>query len=45
LIDVNVKGLEEYRALLVLKKVRKTPEKYPRKFAQIKKYPLLLKYK
>jgi 16S rRNA (guanine527-N7)-methyltransferase len=45
LIDVNVEGLEEYRALLVLKKVRKTPERYPRIFAQIKKYPLKLKYK
>jgi len=40
LVDVKVRGLEAYRALLIVKKVRHTPDKYPRTFARIKKNPL-----
>jgi len=40
LYDVEVPDLEGFRTFLILKKGKRTPLKYPRNFAQIKKKPL-----
>ena len=40
LIEVEIPGLEEYRALLVINKVENTPNIFPRNFSRIKKKPL-----
>ena len=40
LYDVEVPDLEGFRTFLILKKEKRTPLKYPRNFAQIKKKPL-----
>lgn len=40
LYEVKVPELEGFRAFLVLRKIRKTPKKFPRNFAQIKRAPL-----
>jgi len=40
LIKVDIPGLEEFRALLVVDKEKSTPKKFPRKFSRIKKRPL-----
>jgi len=40
LIEVDIPGLDEFRALLVISKVKSTPKKFPRKFSQLKKKPL-----
>ncbi len=40
LYDVEVPDLERFRTFLILKKVKRTPLKYPRNFAMIKKKPL-----
>ena len=40
LYDVEVPDLEGFRTFLILKKDKRTPLKYPRNFAQIKKNPL-----
>ena len=38
--DYQIPGTNVYHRLVVIKKFRKTPEKYPRAFAKIKKKPL-----
>ena len=38
--DYQIPGTNVYHRLVVIKKFRKTPEKYPRAFAKIKKNPL-----
>ncbi len=40
LYDVEVPDLERFRTFLILNKVKRTPLKYPRNFALIKKKPL-----
>lgn len=40
LVEVEVPGLDEFRALLAINKEKNTPEKFPRRFSQIKKKPL-----
>lgn len=40
LYDIEVPDLEGFRTFLILKKDKRTPLKYPRNFAQIKKNPL-----
>ena len=40
LFDIKVPYLDEYRTFLVVKKVKKSPEMYPRSFSKIKKKPL-----
>ena len=40
LYDVEVPDLEGFRTFLILKKEKRTPLKYPRNFARIKKKPL-----
>jgi len=40
LIKVDVSGLEEFRAFLIINKKKHTPLKYPRNFAEIKRNPL-----
>ena len=39
-LHYSVPGLDAARTLVVSKKLRSTPPKYPRRFAQIKKQPL-----
>ena len=38
--DYQIPGTNVYHRLVIIKKFRKTPEKYPRAFAKIKKNPL-----
>ena len=38
--DYAIPGTEVRHRLILVKKVKKTPEKYPRMFAKIKKNPL-----
>jgi 16S rRNA (guanine527-N7)-methyltransferase len=40
LVEAEVPGLDEYRALLVIDKEKNTPGKFPRRFSQIKKREL-----
>ena len=40
LLEVEVPNLNEYRTFLVIKKIRKSPEIYPRNFNKITKQPL-----
>jgi 16S rRNA (guanine527-N7)-methyltransferase len=40
LTEVHIPGLNEFRALLFIGKVKNTPMRYPRRFSQIKKRPL-----
>jgi len=40
LIEVDIPGLEEFRVLQIIDKVKDTPKKFPRRFSQIKKKPL-----
>jgi 16S rRNA (guanine527-N7)-methyltransferase len=40
LLEVQIPGLNEFRALLVIRKVKKTSLDFPRKFSQIKKKPI-----
>ncbi|NLD17344.1 MAG: 16S rRNA (guanine(527)-N(7))-methyltransferase RsmG, partial [Tissierellia bacterium] len=39
-IEFNLTEDENSRTLVVIEKVKKTPEKYPRQFGQIKNKPL-----
>ena len=40
LLKVQVPGLDEFRALMVISKIKNTPMSFPRKFSKIKKRPI-----